>query len=71
MLPPLAMRIVSGPVPVAVEVAIGVFRVVEITTSATAPVAVSRGAIATAVASRIRIRKNTPVVGRAETPAIL
>ena len=54
--PPLVMRMSSGPEPPGFDVAIGVVRAVEITTSAIAPEAAIRGAIATAVASRIRIR---------------
>jgi hypothetical protein len=54
--PPLAKRMLSGvPAAVALEVVIGVVRAVEITSSAWAPAATIRGAIATAVASRIRI----------------
>ena len=56
MAPDPDRRISSGPVPVAFDVVIGVVRTVVITTSAMAPVAAIRGAIATAVASRIRIR---------------
>ncbi|GLS00066.1 hypothetical protein GCM10007859_00690 [Brevundimonas denitrificans] len=57
MPPPLEIRIWSAvPVPVAFDVVIGVVRTVVSTTSAMAPVAAIRGAIATAVASRIRIR---------------
>ncbi len=57
-MPPLPeIRMWSAvPVSVAFDVVIGVVRTVVITTSAMAPVAASRGAIATAVASRIRIR---------------
>ena len=54
--PPEATRMLSAPDPVAFAVVIGVVRAVEMTTSAIVPVAASRGAIATAVASRIRIR---------------
>ncbi|HZW15216.1 MAG TPA: hypothetical protein VFF66_03065 [Brevundimonas sp.] len=54
--PPDAMRMLSGPLPVAFAVVIGVVRAVEITTSAMAPEAAIRGAIATAVASIIRIQ---------------
>ncbi|WP_312686836.1 hypothetical protein [Brevundimonas nasdae] len=60
MLPPLAIRILSAAVPVALDVRIGVVRSDEMTISAWAPAAANRGAIATAVASRIRIRKKTP-----------
>jgi hypothetical protein len=56
---------------VAVDVRIGVVRLVLITTSAAAWEAASRGAIATAVASRIRIRRKPLWTTRAETPAIL
>ncbi len=57
-MPPLpVIRMLSAvPVSVAFAVVMGVVRTVVITTSAMAPVAASRGAIATAVASRIRIR---------------
>ncbi|HVL41424.1 MAG TPA: hypothetical protein VM348_04645 [Brevundimonas sp.] len=54
--PALVIRMSSGPAPPGFDVAIGVVRAVEITTSAIAPEAAIRGAIATAVASRIRIR---------------
>ena len=57
-MPPLPeIRMLSAvPPSVAFNVVIGAVRTVVITTSAMAPVAASRGAIATAVASRIRIR---------------
>ena len=55
-LPPLAMRMLSAAVPVALDVCIGVVRAFEITISAWDPVATIKGAIATAVASKIRIR---------------
>jgi hypothetical protein len=71
MLPLLVRRMESGPVPVALDVVIAVVRAVEITTSAIAPEAASRGAIATAVASRIRIRRKPLWTVRAETPTIL
>jgi hypothetical protein len=66
-----AIRILSGPEPVAFWVEMGVVRPVEITTSAMAPDAAIRGAIATAVASRIRIRKKPLWTRRAELSAIL
>ena len=66
MLPPLARRMLSGPDPVALEVWIGVVLAFEITISAWAPVATSMGAIATAVASSLRIRKE-PLGGHAIT----
>jgi hypothetical protein len=69
--PPDAMRMLSGPLPVAFAVVIGVVRDVETTTSAMAPEAAIKGAIATAVASIIRIRKEPLWTTRAETPAIL
>ena len=53
--PPESIRMLSAPEPVALPVVIGVVLVVVITTSAIAPFAAIRGAIATAVASRIRI----------------
>ncbi len=71
MAPADARRMLSGPDPVAFAVVIGVVRAVEITTSAIAPDAAIRGAIATAVASRIRIRWKPLWTVRAETPAIL
>ena len=55
-----ASRTSSGAAPVAVAVAIGVVRAVEITVSAQAPEATTIGAIATAVASSARIR-NKPL----------
>jgi hypothetical protein len=67
--PPAAIRMSSGPDPVAFAVVIGVVRAVEMTTSAKAPDAIIRGAIATAVASRIRIRKKPLWTRRAESSA--
>ena len=58
MEPPPVKRMLSGPLPVALRVVIGVVRAVETTTSAMAPEAAIKGAIATAVASIIRIQKN-------------
>src|SRR5690606_12368227 len=69
--PALEMRMLSAPEPVAFEVVIGVVREVEVTASAMAPDAAIRGAVATARASRIRIRKKPLWSTRAETPAIL
>ncbi|PKO58997.1 MAG: hypothetical protein CVU25_03200 [Betaproteobacteria bacterium HGW-Betaproteobacteria-19] len=71
MVPADAKRMSSGPDPVAFDVLIGVVRAVEITTSAMAPDAAIRGAIATAVASRIRIRKKPLWTRRAESPTLL
>jgi hypothetical protein len=65
------MRMSSAPGSDAFEVVMGVVRVVEITTSAMAPDAAIRGAIATAVASRIRIRKKPLWTRRAELPTLL
>ena len=63
--PPLVKRTLSAAVPVAFDVRMGVVRVFEITTSAWTPVAASSGASAAAVASRLRILKETPVDTRA------
>ena len=72
VMPPLPeIRISSAtPVPPAFEVVMGVVRTVVITTSAMAPVAAIRGAIATAVASRIRIRYKPLWTTHAETPTV-
>ena len=66
MLPPLLMTTSSAALPVAFAVRIGVVRPSEMVISAWAPAAASKGAIATAVASSLRIRKKPLVVTRSQ-----